>query len=199
MLDCLSSSRACRTLCHRSGSCFIVPPAKWNPKFAVPEDMKFSPATQNITQLRQRTRTTSQFIASLAAYYHQNQLPLPTMEQVSVIGRAINLATLYQEVELRGGRSRVDMKRSWPPVAVAMGFREQDAKELQRAYVMYLDSYAKSVCDDQPTSSTEIAHDPAKCHSCNGLGHPELLISCAGCNRECHTFCMCPPRESVAR
>eukprot|EP00656_Telonema_subtile_P047700 TRINITY_DN5504_c0_g2_i8.p1 TRINITY_DN5504_c0_g2~~TRINITY_DN5504_c0_g2_i8.p1 ORF type:complete len:865 (+),score=66.13 TRINITY_DN5504_c0_g2_i8:239-2833(+) len=179
----------------RAGACVIVPPEKWNPKFSVPENMTFSPATQSIAQLCSRTVRRDQFMSRLRQHNRKHQLPVP--HQIFVGDQELDLVQLHKEIRLRGGLTRVnDNPDHWIAVATAVGCSQQ-VPVLETMYMKYLDSYARELDSLDPIAPAKKS-SREKCSECDTKNHPNSMIRCSGCDLVCHMFCILNPPDGTS-
>uniref|UniRef100_K3WE26 JmjN domain-containing protein n=1 Tax=Globisporangium ultimum (strain ATCC 200006 / CBS 805.95 / DAOM BR144) TaxID=431595 RepID=K3WE26_GLOUD len=91
-----------RHIGEQAGICKIVPPAGWQPPFAINEKtFKFRTRVQQLNCIDGHSRAEGNFVESLRMFLYRNGTPMKELPRVD--GQLVNLHLLYKTVKECGG------------------------------------------------------------------------------------------------
>lgn len=110
------------------GICKIIPPAEWQPSFAIDvHNFRFTPRVQRLHELDATTRVKLNFLDRLAKYWELQGTPLrvPTIDR-----RPLDLHKLHKVVKAEGGFDAVTREKRWQTVAHQLDYPSSGHKSL---------------------------------------------------------------------
>ncbi|XP_059609734.1 lysine-specific demethylase 5-like [Phlebotomus argentipes] len=118
--DPLAYINKIRLTAERYGICKIIPPSSWSPPFTLDVDrMRFTPRVQRLNELEAKTRIKLNFLDQIAKFWELqgSMLKIPLVER-----RALDLYSLYREVQAEGGIDVACRERKWSKIASRLGY-----------------------------------------------------------------------------
>uniref|UniRef100_A0A1B0CWY8 [histone H3]-trimethyl-L-lysine(4) demethylase n=1 Tax=Lutzomyia longipalpis TaxID=7200 RepID=A0A1B0CWY8_LUTLO len=118
--DPLAYINKIRPTAERFGICKIIPPSSWSPPFTLDVDrMRFTPRVQRLNELEAKTRIKLNFLDQIAKFWELqgSMLKIPLVER-----RALDLYSLYREVQAEGGIEVACRERKWSKIACRLGY-----------------------------------------------------------------------------
>ncbi|XP_059612506.1 lysine-specific demethylase 5-like isoform X1 [Phlebotomus argentipes] len=192
-----------RPTAEECGICKIIPPSSWSPPFTLDvAKMRFTPRVQRLNELEAKTRVKLNFLDQIDKFLELQggMLKIPMVEK-----RALDLYSLYSEVQSENGFEAACRERKWSKIARRMGYAQGRSMGaiLKSHYekILYpfeLHSTGKSA-DVKPAPVVK-EEDPLTkyvCLKCNRGGDDELMLLCDECDDAYHTFCLVPPLREV--
>ncbi|KAJ2653255.1 hypothetical protein IWW40_000621 [Coemansia sp. RSA 1250] len=119
--DPLAYIQKIRPQAENAGLCKIVPPAGWNPPFALDtKRFRFRTRIQQLNSLEGKTRTNLNYLDQLYKFHAQQGQPLTKVPQLD--HRPIDLFGLRHEVAVRGGYQKVNGEKRWAEIGRVMKY-----------------------------------------------------------------------------
>ncbi|KAJ2735345.1 hypothetical protein H4R23_002218 [Coemansia sp. Cherry 401B] len=119
--DPLAYIQKIRPQAESAGLCKIVPPAGWNPPFALDtKRFRFRTRIQQLNSLEGKTRTNLNYQDQLYKFHAQQGQPLTKVPQLD--HRPIDLYGLRHEVAVRGGYYKVNGEKRWAEIGRVMKY-----------------------------------------------------------------------------
>ncbi|KAI1287401.1 Lysine-specific demethylase lid [Halotydeus destructor] len=118
-----------KPLAESYGICKIIPPASFQPPFAVDvESFRFTPRVQRLNELEAQTRIKFNFLEQVVKFWDlqgsnvKDKVRRATLKIPSLDRKTLDLYQLHKVVQEEGGFETCTRERKWSRIALKMGF-----------------------------------------------------------------------------